>query len=405
MPRSQALLGVVQGLTEFLPVSSTAHLLIGERLLGYDDPGGVFTVMIQLGSILAVDVAVSRARSLARRRAACRRGPDARHFALMIVVGVRAGGWSPALLLADFVRACAVRERHRRHRRRRRCRRCIVGGIVMLPSSGRPTRRVERATPVPRALAIGVCQTLALIPGVSRSGATIVGGMAARARSRGGRRVLVLSRDADDGGGVRARAARSAATSSPADRRARDRRRLRDGLPRGAARRQAVPGDSCGASGFAPFAWYRIAAGAVAAGGVAAGWRVATMHWLRRSFIAGFFVTVPLFISVAAFIWMFGVVDGLTAPFYDRLLGRGAIPGLGIVTTAVVIVLVGRVRDQRDRQAAAAAGGGLAAARAGVPDDLRAGQAAGRRVFAGQRVRVQAGGAARGQARATRSGS
>src|SRR5947207_1074295 len=49
-----ALLGVVQGLTEFLPVSSTAHLLIGGRLVGYQDPGGVFTVMIQLGSILAV---------------------------------------------------------------------------------------------------------------------------------------------------------------------------------------------------------------------------------------------------------------------------------------------------------------------------------------------------------------
>ena len=65
-----ALLGVVQGLTEFLPVSSTAHLLIGSRLLGYDDPGGVFTVMIQLGSILAVDVAVSREDRRRRRRAA-----------------------------------------------------------------------------------------------------------------------------------------------------------------------------------------------------------------------------------------------------------------------------------------------------------------------------------------------
>src|ERR1700704_5558926 len=49
-----ALLGIVQGLTEFLPVSSTAHLLIGSRLIGYSDPGGVFTVMIQLGSIFAV---------------------------------------------------------------------------------------------------------------------------------------------------------------------------------------------------------------------------------------------------------------------------------------------------------------------------------------------------------------
>src|SRR3979411_1852398 len=64
------------------------------------------------------------------------------------------------------------------------------------------------------------------------------------------------------------------------------------------------------------------------------------MHWLRRSFIAGFFVTVPLFITVAALVWIFGVVDGLTTPLYDRLLGR-RIPGLGTVSTAAVIVIVG----------------------------------------------------------------
>jgi uncharacterized membrane protein len=69
------------------------------------------------------------------------------------------------------------------------------------------------------------------------------------------------------------------------------------------------------------------------------------MHWLRRNFIAGFFVTVPLFISVAALIWLFNVVDGLTAPFYDQLLQQRfpglRIPGLGLATTVVVIVLVG----------------------------------------------------------------
>lgn len=64
------------------------------------------------------------------------------------------------------------------------------------------------------------------------------------------------------------------------------------------------------------------------------------MGWLRRNFIAGFFVTVPLFISVAAVIWIFGVVDGATTPVYDRLLGR-RIPGLGTLSTALVIVLVG----------------------------------------------------------------
>jgi len=64
------------------------------------------------------------------------------------------------------------------------------------------------------------------------------------------------------------------------------------------------------------------------------------MQWLRRNFIAGFFVMVPLFISVAALVWLFSVVDGFTTPLYDQLLGR-RIPGLGTVTTLVVIVLVG----------------------------------------------------------------
>ena len=64
--------------------------------------------------------------------------------------------------------------------------------------------------------------------------------------------------------------------------------------------------------------------------------------WLRRSFIAGFFVTVPLFITIAAFIWIFGIVDGLTSAFYMRLLGR-EVPGLGIITTAVGVVVVGAI--------------------------------------------------------------
>src|SRR5256885_5127236 len=64
--------------------------------------------------------------------------------------------------------------------------------------------------------------------------------------------------------------------------------------------------------------------------------------WVRRRFLTGFFVMVPLFISVAALIWIFGVVDGLTTPFYDRLLGR-RIPGLGTLSTAMVIMIVGIV--------------------------------------------------------------
>jgi uncharacterized membrane protein len=64
--------------------------------------------------------------------------------------------------------------------------------------------------------------------------------------------------------------------------------------------------------------------------------------WLRRRFLTGFFVTVPLIISVAALIGSFDIVDGLTTPLYDRLLGR-RIPGLGTLTTAAAILAVGVV--------------------------------------------------------------
>lgn len=169
-----ALLGVVQGLTEFLPVSSTAHLLISERLLGYEDPGGAFTVMIQLGSILAI-MWLYRAKIAGVVRG-LPSDPDAQRFALMLLVAfvpsVIAG-----LLLGDFVqsvlyeslRAIAVA--------------FIVGGVVMLlveRFGPAPDLADAERTPVNRALAIGVFQTLALVPGVSRSGATIVGGMLMR---------------------------------------------------------------------------------------------------------------------------------------------------------------------------------------------------------------------------------
>ncbi len=63
-------------------------------------------------------------------------------------------------------------------------------------------------------------------------------------------------------------------------------------------------------------------------------------YWLRRSFIAGFFVTVPLVISVAALIWIFQVVDGFMGPLYTAWIGT-EVPGLGILTTMLVVLLVG----------------------------------------------------------------
>lgn len=66
------------------------------------------------------------------------------------------------------------------------------------------------------------------------------------------------------------------------------------------------------------------------------------MQWLRRSFIAGFFVTVPLVVSVAALVWIFQVVDGLLGPVFARWLGRD-VPGLGILATAAGVLAVGAV--------------------------------------------------------------
>jgi undecaprenyl-diphosphatase len=167
-----ALLGIVQGITEFLPVSSTAHLRLAERWLGYQDPDGVFTVLIQLGSILAImflyrKKIIDIVGGLPSRY-------EARHFVLAIIMatipallaGALLSGFvknvlyeSPAVFAAAF----------------------ILGGLVMLAVERlRPLPVVQDAerTPISRALGIGLCQMLALIPGVSRSGATIVGGMA-----------------------------------------------------------------------------------------------------------------------------------------------------------------------------------------------------------------------------------
>ncbi|MEO6213672.1 MAG: DUF502 domain-containing protein [Vicinamibacterales bacterium] len=64
------------------------------------------------------------------------------------------------------------------------------------------------------------------------------------------------------------------------------------------------------------------------------------VQWLRRRFLAGFFVTVPLVISVAAFVWIFRLIDGFVGPFYAQWLGR-ELPGLGILTTALFVLVVG----------------------------------------------------------------
>jgi uncharacterized membrane protein len=68
------------------------------------------------------------------------------------------------------------------------------------------------------------------------------------------------------------------------------------------------------------------------------------IQWLRSRFIAGFFLTVPLIVSVAALVWIFGIIDRFTAPLATRLLGR-EVPGLGLAVTMLVVLAVGAVAN------------------------------------------------------------
>ena len=167
-----ALLGLVQGITEFLPVSSTAHLLLVGDAIGHEDPGGVFTVVIQLGSIFAV-VWLYREKIVAVL-SALTASAEARHFAAAIVIAT-----VPVLvagaLFADYIQSVLYKSPGVFAGA------FIAGGIVMLLVERlRPAPVVLDAerTPFVRAFGVGLCQTLALVPGVSRSGATIIGGLA-----------------------------------------------------------------------------------------------------------------------------------------------------------------------------------------------------------------------------------
>jgi undecaprenyl-diphosphatase len=259
-----AVLGVIQGLFEFLPVSSTAHLLLAARALGYDDPGGVFTVMIQLGSILAV-VWLYRAK-LAAVLAGLPSQPEARRFVLMVglaTVPLLAAG----ALFSSFVKSVlygsiiiiAIS--------------FIVGGIVMLI--------VERLRPVPdvltvdeiplgRAVAIGCFQALALIPGVSRSGGTIVAAMAMRVdRPAAAEFTFFLAMPAMSAAFLHdlleARGHLGAERALE----------IAVGFVMAFVASAVVVRPFLGfvrRAGFAPFAWYRIAFGVVLLAALAAGW-------------------------------------------------------------------------------------------------------------------------------------
>ena len=156
------ILGIVEGLTEFLPVSSTGHLILAGDLLGYQDArAGVFFVAIQTGAMLAV-VWEYRARFFAVDPVLWRNLLVA--FIPAAALGLLFGGFIKAYLFGPVPVAIAF----------------IAGGVViLLVDRGNRVARVEstRAMTWLDALKVGVAQCFALIPGTSRSGATIIGGM------------------------------------------------------------------------------------------------------------------------------------------------------------------------------------------------------------------------------------
>jgi undecaprenyl-diphosphatase len=165
------LLGVVEGLTEFIPVSSTGHLILLVDLIGFQGPPGkVFEVVIQLGAIFAI-CWVYRHRFLRVATGLLSDADQARFarnillgFIPAMVIGFFAHGFIKSVLFSPWVVVTTL----------------VLGGFaILLIERIRPEPRhhaVERL-PAPTALQIGFCQAVAMIPGVSRSGATIMGGL------------------------------------------------------------------------------------------------------------------------------------------------------------------------------------------------------------------------------------
>ncbi len=166
-----AVLGLVEGLTEFIPVSSTGHLLLAGHFLGFENPGRTFEVVIQLGAVLAI-LTVYAARLWAVARAVPH-DPAARRFVASVliaflpaaVIGVLAHDFIKTVLFETPVLIAVM---------------LIVGGVVLLfvdRLAANPVHDDAMQLPLSMALKIGFIQCLAMIPGVSRSGATIVGAL------------------------------------------------------------------------------------------------------------------------------------------------------------------------------------------------------------------------------------
>ena len=167
-----AIMGVVEGLTEFLPISSTGHLILAGALLGFDDAKAkVFDIAIQTGAILAVIIVYWQ--KIRETLVALPTQRQAQRFSLnvfigflpAVVLGLLLGKAIKAHLFTPTVVATAF----------------IVGGFIILWAEKRQAtavrvNSVDDMTPLD-ALKVGLVQCLAMIPGTSRSGATIIGGM------------------------------------------------------------------------------------------------------------------------------------------------------------------------------------------------------------------------------------
>jgi len=167
-----AIMGVVEGLTEFLPISSTGHLILAGALLGMDDDKAkVFDIAIQTGAIFAVVLVYWQ--KIRETLVALPTQPQAQRFALnvfigflpAVVLGLLLGKAIKAHLFTPLVVASTF----------------ILGGFVILwaerraPAAAR-VNSVDDMQPLD-ALKVGLAQCLAMVPGTSRSGATIIGGM------------------------------------------------------------------------------------------------------------------------------------------------------------------------------------------------------------------------------------
>lgn len=249
-----ALLGFLEGLTEFLPVSSTGHILLAGHFLGFDSPGKTFEVLIQLGAILAV-VCVYFRRLLG---IACALPGDreARRFTLAVLVAFLPAAFSGALL-HGFIKDVLFETP------KLICVMLVLGGFVLLAADRlalAPCYRDVNAIPLKGALGIGLFQCLALIPGVSRSGSTIVGGLLLGADKRTAAEFSFFLAIPTMAGAFALDLYKNWERLDGADAAAIGAGFVVAFLTAAAVVKLAL--DFIGRHGFAPFAWWRIAVGA-----------------------------------------------------------------------------------------------------------------------------------------------